>query len=266
LNVVAYDFRGHGGTQTADKDEDFSLDTLSTDSVNVINQFVKNDLTLLQTEETPKIIIVGHSMGGGIAAKTASLLEQTWLKGVVLVDIVEGTAIAALPSMHRIVASRPSCFKSVSDAIYWACKSKTVLNSYSARISVPSQLVEVPNGSGEETCFKWRTNLLNTEPYWKGTSSRSSSFRIPCTMWRCNSNFSEVTSNIPSADLESCLASNYRMVSRLIKVVSIAFCTKSTIAGWNRSTRPRTYDWTNDGPVSNVPSPSGWTCHSRGCT
>lgn len=171
VNVVAYDFRGHGGTQTLDSDEDFSLDTLSNDSVNVINQVVKSDLATMETEETPRVIIVGHSMGGGIAAKTASLLEKSWLKGLVLVDIVEGTALAALPSMHKIIASRPSTFKSISDAIYWSCRSRTVLNSYSARVSVPSQIVEQPNANGEGTCWKWRTNLLSTEPYWKGTFS-----------------------------------------------------------------------------------------------
>jgi len=169
LNVVAYDFRGHGGTRTLDNDEDFSLDTLSHDSVNVITQVVKSDLAMLETEETPRIVIVGHSMGGGIAAKTASLLEKSWLKGLVLVDIVEGTALAALPSMHKIIASRPTAFKSISDAIYWSCRSHIVLNSYSARVSVPSQIVEEQNPNGEGTCWKWRTNLLSTEPYWKGT-------------------------------------------------------------------------------------------------
>ena len=169
MNVVAYDFRGHGGTHTPDGDQDFSLDTLSNDSVNVISQVVKNDQLLLQTDETPKVIVIGHSMGGGIAAKTASLLDKTWLKGVVLVDIVEGTAMAALPSMRRIIAARPSKFNSISDAIWWAIKSKTVLNSYSARISVPTQLIEEPKVNEEDSVsFTWRTNLSSTEPYWEG--------------------------------------------------------------------------------------------------
>lgn len=167
--MVAYDLRGHGGTKTADGDEDFSIDTLSTDSAKVIEEVVKADLAALKSDETPNIVIVGHSMGGGIAAKTAPLIDKAWLSGLVLIDIVEGTALAALPSMHRIIAARPTFFASISDAIHWSVKSKTVLNSYSARVSVPSQLVEIQNPKGDGgNVWTWRTNLLSTEPYWKG--------------------------------------------------------------------------------------------------
>lgn len=173
INIVAYDFRGHGATQTQERDEDFSAETLSTDSFNVITKVIQDDMARLQTTETPKLVIVGHSMGGAIAARTAALIDKSWLKGLILVDIVEGTAMAALPAMHRIIGSRPSSFKSVSDAILWSTKSKIVLNSFSARISVPSQILEAPNATGDGTTWKWRTNLANTEPYWKGTSFAS---------------------------------------------------------------------------------------------
>lgn len=170
VNVVAYDLRGHGGTRTEEGDQDFSLDTLSSDSVRVITEIVNGDLTTegLEANQVPKIVVIGHSMGGAIAAKTASLLEKTWLKGLVLIDIVEGTAIAALPSMHKIIASRPTFFASISDAIHWSVKSKTVSNSYSARVSVPSQIVETENPKGEGNIWTWRTDLNSTEPYWKG--------------------------------------------------------------------------------------------------
>lgn len=147
------------------------MDTLSTDSVRIINEVVNNDMEAADSEEQqiPSIIVVGHSMGGAIAAKTASLLEKSWLKGLILIDIVEGTAIAALPSMHKVIANRPTYFASVSDAIHWSVKSKTVSNSYSARVSVPPQIEEVENPKGEGTAWKWRTNLLSTEPFWSGT-------------------------------------------------------------------------------------------------
>jgi protein phosphatase methylesterase 1 len=170
VNVVAYDFRGHGATHTAERDEDFSGETLSTDSQKIITDIIKEDVEKLKSDETPRLIIVGHSMGGAIAAKTALLMDKLWMRGLILVDIVEGTAIAALPSMQRIISSRPSSFKSVSDAILWSCKARLVQNSYSARISVPSQIIESPNASGDGTTWKWRTNLSSTEPYWKGAS------------------------------------------------------------------------------------------------
>jgi len=52
----------------------------------------------------PTIVIVGHSMGGAIAAKsTEELLKSQHadkIQGLIVIDVVEGTAIEALPFME----------------------------------------------------------------------------------------------------------------------------------------------------------------------
>lgn len=45
------------------------------------------------------------------------------LCGVVVIDVVEGTALAALQHMRRILEQRPQSFVSVQDAIkFWCVK------------------------------------------------------------------------------------------------------------------------------------------------
>lgn len=67
------------------------------------------------------IILVGHSMGGSIATKTCQKIltehkAEEWhkkLQGLFVIDVVEGSAMDALPFMETIVTSRPQEFKSL---------------------------------------------------------------------------------------------------------------------------------------------------------
>jgi len=151
--ILAYDCRGHGSTVT-DNESDLSAETLSQDAVNVINQICKNC--------SSPIIIVGHSMGGAIAARAAATQKINRLVGLVVVDVVEGTALAALSSMHSILEKRPQSFNSLEAAVEWSVSSGTLKNLDSARLSIPSQLLE------NEGKWVWKTNLQATEKYWKG--------------------------------------------------------------------------------------------------
>ena len=64
------------------------------------------------------IILVGHSMGGSIAVKAAhaiqtSFKEEAWAKhvmGAFVIDVVEGSAMDALPFMEDFVLKRPKKF------------------------------------------------------------------------------------------------------------------------------------------------------------
>ena len=60
-------------------------------------------------------------MGGAVVVNTVPhLLEAKYrVSGVAVLDVVEGTAIDALPHMPAILNSRPQGFDSVSDAIEW---------------------------------------------------------------------------------------------------------------------------------------------------
>jgi len=77
------------------------------------------------------MIIMGHSMGGSIATKTtAEILKNEdnpdtelykhltkKICGLIVIDVVEGSAIEALPFMENIVKQRPKAFKTVEAAI-----------------------------------------------------------------------------------------------------------------------------------------------------
>lgn len=126
-------------------------------------------------------------MGGAIAAHIASPNEcknSNWervlksIKALVVVDVVEGTALESLPKMNEILSSRPETFTSIESAVQWTSRSNLVKNLASAKISVPPQVVKC-----EDDEFKWRTDLLSSKPYWegwfKGLSSKFLSSKIP---------------------------------------------------------------------------------------
>lgn len=165
-------------------------------------------------QKQPTLILVGHSMGGAVVVSLAHALAsagaerqalQPRVAGVAVLDVVEGTAMSALPSMKTIVSQLPQGFDSISDAIRWHIDSGTIVNAHSARRSVPSLLkpneVSAPvegqhaddrqrNATEDEPVeeilstsptsattpqrpassydFVWRHDLLSTEPHWRG--------------------------------------------------------------------------------------------------
>jgi protein phosphatase methylesterase 1 len=62
-------------------------------------------------------------MGASPIISCAPLLQQQGYKvvGVVILDVVEGTAVEALPLMRSILSQRPTKFRSVEGAIDWQC-------------------------------------------------------------------------------------------------------------------------------------------------
>lgn len=82
-----------------------------------------------------------------------------------VIDVVEGTALASLDHMDRILAKRPQSFQSIEDAVHWALHTGTVRNAEAAALSIPSQLRQTSGGE-----WNWRTDLKHSAPYWRGTS------------------------------------------------------------------------------------------------
>ena len=160
---MAFDFRGHGKSVFEDS-EDLSADTLVNDTIHLLDTLYRSSPT------PPSIVLVGHSMGGAIATRVAASGRVKGLVGLAVVDVVEGTALEALGSMQRIIASRPSSFPSMHKAIEWAVSSNTVRNLESARVSIPDQLVQRGEAGGEHDGQRWvwRTNLAQTEQHWRG--------------------------------------------------------------------------------------------------
>ncbi|XP_063896923.1 protein phosphatase methylesterase 1 [Helicoverpa armigera] len=136
--VVSIDIRGHGETKVENPD-DLSIETLVHDVEQVLHK--------LFSEGIPSLVLVGHSMGGAVAVRVAQRpsLEHC-IHGIAVIDVVEGTAMDALASMQSFLRSRPTHFKSIEHAIEWCVRSGQVRNVDSARVSMPSQIVNCETG------------------------------------------------------------------------------------------------------------------------
>lgn len=163
--------------------EDLSVETLINDTVEVL-QFINKKYP------EDNIIMLGHSMGGSIATKaTGFVLKQKdkfpelyeKMQGLIMIDIVEGTAMDALPFMENIVNNRPPNFSTMNKAIEYMYKSGTIKNAESARISVPPLLKEVERNG--QKLYEWKTDLLASEKYWtewfNGLTKAFLSVKIP---------------------------------------------------------------------------------------
>lgn len=59
------------------------------------------------------------SMGGAIAVHTVVNGLIPSISGLVVIDVVEGTALEALSSMQSFLRGRPKVFSSLEQAIEW---------------------------------------------------------------------------------------------------------------------------------------------------
>jgi protein phosphatase methylesterase 1 len=82
-----------------------------------ISSDVKQVIEALWSENPPPIVLVGHSMGGALAVHTASLNYVKNLQALVVIDVVEGSALEALTSMQSFLQGRPKHFNSMEQAI-----------------------------------------------------------------------------------------------------------------------------------------------------
>ena len=99
--------------------DDLSEENLIKDTISVLNYI---------NEKYPldNIIVIGHSMGGSVATKTCEEIFKNQdkykdlydkIQGLMVIDVVEGTAMEALPFMENIVNNRPETFPSIEKGI-----------------------------------------------------------------------------------------------------------------------------------------------------
>ena len=74
--------------------------------------------------------------------------------------------------MENYLSTRPTSFPSRASGIEWHTRSRTIRNTNSARVSVPSLLIEDSPSSSSSTTSSpsqwiWRTDLSATKPFWE---------------------------------------------------------------------------------------------------
>jgi protein phosphatase methylesterase 1 len=147
---------------------DFDIETLVSDTLCMIELIRQKQAW----QRLPPTVLIGHSLGGAIVTRiAASATLGAQLVGFAVLDVVEGSAIEALLHMKTYIASRPSSFASVEQAINWHIRSRTIRDMESARASVPSLLVKSRGDDGEEqqeARWVWRTDLSRTQKWWEG--------------------------------------------------------------------------------------------------
>jgi protein phosphatase methylesterase 1 len=114
--VLAFDLKGHGFSKKENPSDDFSIETLCSETIETLKE-------LLQRFPEKNVVIVGHSLGGSVACRITDALTNVEkldrVVGCIVIDVVEGTAIEALPFMNQIIADRPKHFDSLESAIKW---------------------------------------------------------------------------------------------------------------------------------------------------
>ncbi|XP_072528179.1 protein phosphatase methylesterase 1-like [Salminus brasiliensis] len=207
--VLAMDLRGHGATQVRHAD-DLSTQTMSRDVANVVRA--------TYGEVPPPIVLVGHSMGGAIAVHAASGSLLPSVVGLVVIDVVEGSAMDVLHSMQNFLKGRPRSFKSIDHAIEWSVKSGQIRNLESAKVSMVGQVrrCEVEDGDCAEqvspvtesvaegheefydlnyvtdkaestasepsSVYSWKIDLSKAEKYWDGWFRGISNLFLGCNV------------------------------------------------------------------------------------
>ena len=178
--ILSPDARGHGSTTvppsatssppSQEEAPDLSLETLTGDLLSAVRRTQR----AMGWAALPPVVLVGHSLGGAVVTDLArrGALGNALL-GYAVLDVVEGSAIDALQSMHTYLSTRPTGFATVEAAVDWHVRSRTIRNPISARTSVPALLSrcgEENGGQGgavDPRPWKWRTDLGATQPFWE---------------------------------------------------------------------------------------------------
>lgn len=105
-------------------------------------------------------------MGGSVVSNMARANKYQGLyAGVILIDVFGNIPLDTFDRTFQQILNRPSSFESIRDAINWSLKTKFILNTDSANISIPPLLYE--NSSQECMRVHWKTDLASTSRFWQ---------------------------------------------------------------------------------------------------
>ncbi|VDO19957.1 unnamed protein product [Haemonchus placei] len=184
--LLVPDLRGHGHTQTQD-DKDLSVErqtkvyhSIVEDvlSYALVTQFlgINTFFPAENDEDPPLVCVVGHSMGGALAVHVVATNEIPNVVALVVIDVVEGSAMDALGGMLTFLRGRPNVFESEEKAVAWCLQSGATRNREAARISMPSQIKKTEDGK-----YTWRIDLTDTEQFWVGWFQGLSAKFLSCS-------------------------------------------------------------------------------------
>jgi protein phosphatase methylesterase 1 len=110
------------------------------------------------------VVLVGHSMGGALASHSCAALASAGirLRGLVVLECVEGTALESMPVMEAAMRARPVAFANVDAATTWWLKAGMTRHAAAARPSLEAQL-RVVGPAGQ---LGWRTDVAASIPHW----------------------------------------------------------------------------------------------------
>lgn len=100
--LLAIDLRGHGETEVEGEEADLSGATLVEDVKAVVEKVQNDEQDKWGSCQQSGVVLVGHSMGGALAARVAEA-RVDGLAGLVVIDVVEGTALDALAGMQTVL-------------------------------------------------------------------------------------------------------------------------------------------------------------------
>ena len=166
--IYAIDLRNHGESLQMRDKNDFSLERMTDDIIFILKEILDDSKA-----KKNKCVLLGHSMGASVATSVA-LREDIWksnerikLAGLIVIDVVEGSALKALPMMSLQLLNRPTSFRTMRDAFRWCVGfGGSTKNLESARISFPAQLKSNDEDDRSSTLV-FRCDVVKTEPYWK---------------------------------------------------------------------------------------------------
>ena len=86
---------------------------------------------------------------------------------MIVIDVVESTALQALPDMANFANMRKGRFPDMGSVIGWALNFGVVRNERSACVSAPGLVTEsIDQPTGLKKII-WTTDLKQTQPFWR---------------------------------------------------------------------------------------------------
>lgn len=196
MHVMTYDQRCHGRSTFAGGEEQLSIEVLMRDFLDVL-QYAKKEL-----HPESAFFVLGHSLGGAVVARALSSDKAALdrISGVVLLDVVEGTAQLSLQHMSAFLRNRPNTFPEVKDAETWFLRMGGMHSPQGAEVSVPPLLCR----SSDPRLWQWRTDLRKMEGVWDEwfTGLDEAFVSLPCAKMLCTANAERLDKALTVAQMQ----------------------------------------------------------------